>query len=147
MLKNTQMTSNRPGAGHTDSDTVLTANLDFYRAFSLRNYAAMDALWAREAQVLCLHPGWEAVHGREAVMESWRAILTDDGERFPIQCHDERAFLYGDVAIVLCEEQLPGGTLAATNIFIREAGTWRMIHHQASAIIPQYHAGASTQIH
>ncbi len=131
----------------TDGDAVLTANLDFYRAFSLRNFAAMDALWAREAPVLCLHPGWEAVHGRAMVMESWRAILTDDGERFPIQCHDERVFLYGDVAIVLCEEHLPGGTLAATNIFVREEGRWRMIHHQASAIIPQYHPGTSTQIH
>ncbi|MGA2087643.1 MAG: nuclear transport factor 2 family protein [Stellaceae bacterium] len=141
------MTPTRPGAALTDSDAVLTANLDFYRAFSLRNFAAMDALWAREAQVLCLHPGWEGVHGRAAVMESWRAILTDDGERFPIQCHDERVFLYGNVAIVLCEEQLPGGTLAATNIFVREEGRWRMIHHQASAIIPQYHSGASTQIH
>ncbi len=141
------MTPTRPSAALTDSDAVLAANLDFYRAFSLRNFAAMDALWAREAQVLCLHPGWEGVHGRAAVMESWRLILTDDGERFPIQCHDERVFLYGNVAIVLCEEQLPGGTLAATNIFVREEGRWRMIHHQASAIIPQYQSGASTQIH
>ncbi len=67
------MTSTRPSATLTDSDAVLAANLDFYRAFSLRNFAAMDALWAREAQVLCLHPGWEGVHGRAAVMESWRA--------------------------------------------------------------------------
>jgi ketosteroid isomerase-like protein len=141
------MMPTRPSATMTDTDAVLAANLEFYRAFGLRDVAAMDALWAREAQVLCLHPGWEAIHGRDTVMKSWRAILASDNERFPIQCHDERAFLYGNFAIVLCEEQLPGGTLAATNVFIREAGAWRMIHHQASAIIPQYSANTSTQIH
>ena len=31
----------------TDSDAVLAANLEFYRAFRARDLAAMDALWAR----------------------------------------------------------------------------------------------------
>ena len=30
----------------TDSDAVLAANLEFYRAFTTRDIAAMDALWA-----------------------------------------------------------------------------------------------------
>ena len=141
------MSTIRSGAPMTDSDAVLAANLEFYRAFGLRDFAAMDALWSRARTVLCLHPGWEAIHGREAVMESWRVILAEDSGNFSVQCHDERAFLYGDIAIVLCEEQLPGGTLAVTNIFIREAGSWRMIHHQASAIIPQYNPNTSTQLH
>jgi hypothetical protein len=49
--------------------------------------------------------------------------------------HDDRAFLYGDVAIVQCEEELDAGHLAATNMFVREAETWKMIHHQASQIV------------
>ena len=30
-----------------DSDAVLAANLEFYRAFTTRDLAAKDALWAR----------------------------------------------------------------------------------------------------
>ncbi|MBV8937825.1 MAG: nuclear transport factor 2 family protein, partial [Alphaproteobacteria bacterium] len=55
----------------TDQDAVLAANLEFYRAFAIRDLAAMDALWARQAPVACLHPGWSALKDREAIMESW----------------------------------------------------------------------------
>lgn len=30
----------------TDQDDVLTVNLEFYRAFTARDFAAMDRLWA-----------------------------------------------------------------------------------------------------
>jgi hypothetical protein len=118
----------------TDTDAVLNANLDFYRAFNERSLKAMEALWATAAPVLCVHPGWTAVTGREPVLQSWRAILANpDAPR--VMCHDDRAFLYGDVAIVQCEEELDTGHLIATNMFIRENGNWKMIHHQASPLI------------
>lgn len=129
----------------SDADAVLAMNLEFYSAFGRGDYADMDALWARHAAVVCLHPGWPAIEGREAVMESWRHVLGDPD--FRIMCHDERVHLYGDIAIVLCEEELSGGLLAATNVFIREDGEWRMIHHQASAIIPTYHTDTPAQLH
>ncbi|MDE2229260.1 MAG: nuclear transport factor 2 family protein [Alphaproteobacteria bacterium] len=129
----------------TGTDAVLAANLEFYRAFGRGDYAGMEAIWARQAAVLCLHPGWNAVEGREAVMESWRRVLNDPD--FRIMCHNERVHLYGDIAIVLCEEELSGGLLAATNIFIREEGAWRMIHHQASAVIPTDRTGTPAQLH
>ena len=47
------------------------ANEAFYVAFSTRDLEAMDALWARQAPVTCIHPGWNALTGRDAVMESW----------------------------------------------------------------------------
>lgn len=118
----------------TDTDAVLNANLDFYRAFNERSIAAMEALWATTAPALCVHPGWTAVTGRESVLQSWRAILANpDAPR--VMCHDDRAFLYGDVALVQCEEELDTGHLVATNMFIRENGAWKMIHHQASPLI------------
>ena len=54
----------------TDSDAVLAANLEFYRAFTTRDVPAMDALWAQEAPVACLHPGWTALKDRDSIMES-----------------------------------------------------------------------------
>jgi ketosteroid isomerase-like protein len=118
----------------TDRDAVLTANLEFYRAFTTRDLGAMDRLWAREAPVLCLHPGWTALHGRAAVMQSWRDIL-ENPDAPHVMCHEDEATLLGAVAIVTCEEELAGGHLAATNIFVKERGAWRLVHHQAGPIV------------
>ena len=117
-----------------DYDVILAANLEFYRAFAARDLAAMDALWARRAPVACLHPGWTALKDRDAIIESWAGILSNpDAPR--IACFDEQAFVYGEVALVLCEEELEGGTLAASNFFVREDGVWRIAYHQAGQIV------------
>src|SRR5437870_12302050 len=118
----------------TDQDAVLAANLEFYRAFAARDLETMEALWARRAPVACLHPGWTALKDRDAIIESWGAILSNpDAPR--IACFDEQVFLYGDVALVLCEEELDGGTLAASNLFVREDAEWRIAHHHAGQIV------------
>ena len=123
-----------------DSDAVLAANLEFYRAFSTRDVEAMDALWAQHSPVACVHPGWPPLADREAVMESWRNILASpDSPR--IVCYDEQAFLYGDTALVVCEEELEGGTLVASNWFVHEDGEWRMAHHQAGQLVARRAAG------
>lgn len=118
----------------TDSDAVLAANLEFYRAFTTRDADAMDALWAHRAPVACVHPGWPPLTDRDAVMESWRGILS--GSAAPrIVCYDEQVLVYGETALVICEEELDGGTLVASNWFVREDGAWRMAHHQAGQLI------------
>jgi len=118
----------------TDSDDVLAANLEFYRAFTARDLVAMEALWARQAPVGCIHPGWPALTDRDAVIDSWRGILGNpDAPR--IACYDEQVLLYGDSALVVCEEELAGGTLVASNFFVREDGAWRLAHHQAGQLV------------
>ena len=117
----------------TDSDDVLAANLEFYRAFATRDAAAMEALWAREAPVACVHPGWPALSERAAIIESWQGILANPNAP-RIACYDERVLLYGDTALVVCEEELEGGTLVAGNLFVREDGVWRIAHHQAGQL-------------
>ena len=118
----------------TDSDAVLAANLEFYRAFGARDLAAMDALWARQAPVACIHPGWPVLADRDAVMESWHGILANPGAP-RIACYDEQVLLYGDTALVVCEEELDGGTLIASNLFVREDDVWRIAHHQAGQLV------------
>ena len=91
----------------------------------------MDALWAQETLVACVHPGWEALVGRDAVMESWAAILGGPGAP-QIRCEAPRAFVLGPSAFVICREVLEQqGRLVATNVFAREQDGWRMVHHQA----------------
>ena len=118
----------------TDSDAVLAANLEFYRAFTARDVTAMEALWAQRAPVACIHPGWPALCDRDAVINSWRGILANP-EAPHIACYDEQVLLYGDSALVVCEEELDGGTLIASNFFVREDGFWRIAHHQAGQLV------------
>ena len=118
----------------TDSDAVLAANLEFYRAFTARDLAAMEALWARRSPVACIHPGWPALTGRDPVMQSWRNIMSNPGSP-RIACDAEEVLVYGDVALVVCEEELDGGILVASNLFVREEGAWRIAHHQAGQLV------------
>lgn len=116
-----------------ESELVLAANREFYRAFAERDAAAMERLWAVRAEVTCIHPGWNALTGREAVLQSWRDILRNPGAP-RIRCRNETAVLHGNIGLVLCHEVLPDGFLVATNLFVREDGSWKMIHHQASPL-------------
>jgi len=116
-----------------DELDVLDANTAFYAAFAARDLAAMEALWAREAPVACVHPGWDALRGREEVMSSWRAILSGNPPR--LACTAASAHVAGAAAFVVCHERVPGGPrLVATNVFVREDGAWRLCHHQAGPL-------------
>jgi ketosteroid isomerase-like protein len=112
---------------------ILFANEAFYLAFANRDVDAMDALWAHEAPVTCVHPGWEALRGRDEVMESWGNILNHPSAPH-VHCRDARVVVYGSVAQVLCFEVLEAGVLMAANLFVHESGSWRLVHHQASPL-------------
>ena len=114
-------------------EAVLRANDAFYEAFGARDTAAMDELWATSCEVHCVHPGWPPLSGRDAVMESWLGIL-EGGEAPAIRHHSPRATVFGDAAVVICLEVIPGAVLVATNAFVQERGDWRMVHHHAGPI-------------
>jgi ketosteroid isomerase-like protein len=124
----------RGALAQTEADALLAANLEFYRAFTTHDVGAMERIWALETPVLCLHPGSELLRGRAAVLESWRQILSSP-EAPHVVVHEDQAFLFGEVGIVTCEEELDGGSLAATNMFVKEQGRWCLVHHQASPIL------------
>jgi ketosteroid isomerase-like protein len=122
--------------GH-DHEAILAANEAFYRAFRDGDRDAMDAVWARHAEVACIHPGAAPLSGREDVIDSWNDIL---GGPPPIQCVRPQAYQLGDTAFVICGERVPGGVLVATNTFVREDGAWRMVHHHAGIGVPPQEA-------
>jgi ketosteroid isomerase-like protein len=117
-----------------DEEMVLQVNEAFYAAFAAKDAEAMAALWARRAPVACIHPGWHALRGRDAVLASWRSILGGPGAP-PISCTEAAAHVLGDTAFVICVERIPGVELVATNVFVREDNHWRMVHHHASSMV------------
>jgi ketosteroid isomerase-like protein len=114
----------------SEQAAVLFANDAFYVAFTTRDLDAMNDLWAHNVPVTCVHPGWNVVAGRDAVLESWRAILANP-ESPEITCRQATAHVLGDVAYVVCFETIETSHLVATNVFVREDGAWRLVHHQA----------------
>ena len=116
-------------------DELRESNAAFYRAFRARDFAAMEAVWARHAPVACVHPGMDVVVGREAVMASWKGILEHrDAPR--MACTRVQVHIIAEAAFVTCLEGTSGDrpALIATNVFTREDGVWRMVHHQAAPL-------------
>lgn len=114
---------------------VLEANEAFYRAIATRDADAMEALWSRQAPVACIHPGWDAIDGHAEVLGSFRALLESSSAPH-LQCAVAAAHVVGDTAFVTCHELVAGARFVATNVFTREEGAWRMIHHHSSALGP-----------
>ena len=114
----------------SDVDALLFANEAFYRAFADRDRDAMDAIWGDREPIVCIHPGWDLLSGRDEVMQSWAAIMGNPNSP-DIGCHATVAHSKGDVGVVICYEELDGQFLLATNMFVRDGRLWKLIHHQS----------------
>ena len=116
-----------------NEEEVLSANEAFYRAFNQKDPDAMEAVWATSASVTCTHPGWNTLVGRDRVMESWRGILANPNQP-RIASGGETVTFFSEIAVVLCRELVAGSPLAATNIYLRENGAWKLVHHQSGPV-------------
>lgn len=135
----------------TDQDQILALNQALYRAFASRDVALMERLWADHLPVSCIHPGWPPLFGRAEVMLSWRDLLRGPADP-AIRAREEKVTVYGDVALVTCEEVLNARTvLVASNLFAREHGAWRLVHHQATPLAehrePGLDPGGARRLH
>jgi hypothetical protein len=113
-----------------DAEALLAANAAFYAAFNARDRRAMTELWAQGDDISCIHPGWPALLGRDAVLSSWREIFAA-GATPTVTCRQPTALPSADGGLVICYEVVGDQLLAATNVFRHEDGVLRMRHHQA----------------
>ena len=119
-------------------DDVLAANEAFYDAHERRDLDAMRAVWDHGDDVVCTHPGWPILRTWQAVEESWRRIFAGDG-RNQFIITNVMASGGPDVVWVTLDENLmqeaSTGTVAATNVFIRTDGGWKMVLHHGSPVM------------
>jgi ketosteroid isomerase-like protein len=120
-------------------ETLREANARFYRALEELDLPAMDALWAHEGWVRCVHPGWDILVGWEAVRQSWEQIFAST-RWLRVTPTTIEAALLGETGVVVCSENITATTegdvgvavAQATNLFRMTTAGWRMFHHHAS---------------
>jgi ketosteroid isomerase-like protein len=117
----------------TETEIVLAANDAFDRAFNQKDAEAMNAIWSRRDDVTCVHPGWNLLAGRDDVVDSWMSILRNP-DQARIVVGGAGVNFVGEVALVLCRELVGGMPLMATNIFVLEDGTWKLVHHHSGPV-------------
>jgi len=100
---------------------------------------AMSDVWEHTDRIACVHPGWQRLEGWAAVAASWFALF-QNGQHLQFIITNERVEIAGDTAWVTCDENLlsdqqVGGTVAATNLFVRgDAGGWELVVHHGSPV-------------
>jgi limonene-1,2-epoxide hydrolase len=90
----------------TEQQAVAETNDAFYDALTRRDLTAMERLWFPADWVECVHPGMASIRGWDAVRESWALLFSAPGTLL----------------------------VAATDVFVRHDGAWRMAVHHASAV-------------
>jgi hypothetical protein len=119
-------------------EEVLAANQRFYDAHEQRDLEAMRQVWDHSDDVVCVHPGWPILRTWPVVQDSWRRILAGPG-RNQFILTNITATGGDDVVWVTLDENLmqdaATGTVAATNVFVRRGGQWRLVLHHGSAVL------------
>lgn len=124
-----------------EQQAVAQVNDAFYDALSNADLAAMDEVWFPADWTECVHPGWTALRGWQAVRDGWRVIF-EGSPGVAVSAADLRVRIVGDVAWVSCLEriatmeadQIHTSQAQAINIFVRHDDRWRMVVHHASAV-------------
>ena len=125
----------------SQEDEVRQASERFYSALNrMANGDAgpLEAIWSQAPDVTTMHPIGRREEGWEQVRESFRqvAMVASEGR---IQLEGRLVRTGGDLAYELGTERgslRVGGTAVTvdsrvTNIYRREGGAWRIVHHHA----------------
>lgn len=123
----------------TDADRQALRNLNrrFYEAHERRDLDAMAAVWSHGPDVICIHPGWPILRGWTAVEQSWRRIFAGPSSNQFIVTNDQLNIAAGVAWMTLDENLMSAGgtgTVAATNIFLKIGGDWKIVHHHGSPV-------------
>lgn len=124
------------------AEELKKTNREFYKAFESLSIEAMAEVWAHSDRVKCIHPGWELLMGWPAVQDSWEVIF-NNANYMQFTITDVDVAVVGNWGWVTCLENIVSvvgghvteGKVQATNIFVRDGGRWKMVHHHGSPVL------------
>jgi ketosteroid isomerase-like protein len=111
----------------------------FYEAVQTGDLEALMRVWADDEEVVCVHPNGQRMVGHAAIRESWRHVFSGDRR---LQIAVSRSVRWSSMLMsihsviehIAVDNDQGNLTLAATNVYVRGAGGWRILIHHASAI-------------
>jgi ketosteroid isomerase-like protein len=122
-------------------DAVRAANRRFYSAFEALDLPEMEAVWAHDDAVECVHPGWDLLLGWDDIRERWARIFANT-KRVRIALRGELIRVEGRVGWVACTahvttasaDDFDEAVVQATNIFLLRDNQWLLVVHHASPV-------------
>lgn len=125
----------------TDDLAVMLANEAFYDALRTCSEEKMTRVWMKNDGVSCTHPASGLTGGFDDVIAGWRRVFTTAR---PTQVDVDIVSLevQRNLAWVICKQNVTsvrarntfGGERIATNLFQKESGQWRLVHHHSSPV-------------
>lgn len=127
----------------SDTQALLIANQDFYRAFAQKNLDGIAAAWSKGMDCICIHPGRPPLKGWDQIQESWDQIFKST-ESFQLGTDILAIDVSENLGYVAIAERLvqviEGKRIElqslATNVFQNIAGNWYLVHRHSSPILP-----------
>lgn len=122
-------------------EALRAANTNFYAALESLDLAQMEAVWAHDDDVSCVHAGSELLLGWDEVRERWARIFANAKRvRVALSCVWLR--LEGNAGWVVCTERVTTAfsdgfddtRVQATNIFVRHEEGWLLVARHASPL-------------
>jgi hypothetical protein len=107
-------------------EALRTANTNFYAAFESLDLAQMDAVWAHDDDVSCVHAGSELLLGWDEVRERWARIFAN-AKRVRVALSTERV-------TTAFSDGFDDTRVQATNIFVRHEEGWLLVARHASPL-------------
>lgn len=142
-----------PEIDSPDRAAVLDLNERLYAAFEGADLDGMDELWIKGGlarSVVCVHPGWPTLRGRDEVMRSWAMIMANT-TYIQFVLTDVELEVSGDTAVLTCVENIltaaddedgeadeaafAGAKGVATNVFRRTGAGWRLWVRHGSPVL------------
>jgi len=130
--------------------TPQDAEAAFYEALEAADLEAMMQVWAEDEEIVCVHPGGPRLAGFEQVRGSWAQIL-GSGQRLRVHVTNQVVLSSVMLAIHSVHENItvegesrPRAAVAATNVYLRTGGGWKMILHHGSPTPPEARATAES---
>lgn len=122
-------------------EALRAANTNFYAAFESLDLAQMEAVWAHDDEVSCVHAGSELLLGWDEVRDRWGRIFANAKRvRVALSCVWLR--VEGNAGWVVCTERVTTAftdgfddtRVQATNIFVRHEEGWLLVARHASPL-------------
>lgn len=127
----------------TDDDIAITvANDAFYDAFRTGNADVMASTWMEADNVSCAHTLSGLVTGFDDVIQSWRSLFAQ-GRPTDVNFEVLSMQVRRNLSWVICRQFITtirgqgsiAGERVATNVFQKQKGRWRLVHHHSSPVV------------